>query len=533
MDNIQLSKIIASTIAGGFRKGTIINISSNGKAQVRLEDSRIITALPNVPVTGACDVVLVDGEWYAIANIPQQLDRRQYARRYIPTPSVQKRLDAAILYAVRETKGASVEFINPTWEMTGTSDQGYICTPQSKGDRGEYPSESQCLFFANQYRQEYIDFIDESYEIAYSNWLDAMSQRDRAYATIETVLPQYLNGTSVEPNSPNRDRFVPVVQYANQADQSGRLIALVPEYRYSLSFDEPDFNGEGGDFRMSSYNSDLRSSLRIILDTEDENGNPLPAPVRPPDPPFPTANPASSTALSFYFKRSFKADPIKIIEINEMESFEAILFADKTSVVPILKLGREKNNEFVTEPGDTSSSGAGDSYWIVIDQEAWHQISVFYDVDDVDVFLYGSSIDFRDSFADNYQLWRVSNYLLYPSVPQNQYCQTGKDYLLSQDNETRYKKVADYQSLTNFKTSVALSASDFLWVAKPSIEGKTYNFDSLLMDIFNPGQVTFNLTQYKAKTIDGDCSMSVVSSTSKIMNFPESTVFYLVKSYVL
>lgn len=479
----------------------------------------------NLNITNATDDCLVtkdiDSNELVVFSLPKSNNTRNIEIINRKQKSIKKEgytLDTAILYAIKETKSSPVNFINPTWDLGGDS-TGYICIPRPEGDRGEYPDEATCMQQANEYWQELVDNLDEQYSANYAFWENAIVTRNNAIDTFPLALANYLNNTTESPQAPNDTYFPPViVTWNSYSNGSNVTIIAWPSPRYCD-------NNELTSFVAAGYNQALFfNRARFIENSTIDLQAPSP-PVRQDNPPVPTSTTASNKALSFYYKSSSKSDPIKLLEINELEAFEAIVVKNTTTEVPIIKIGRAKETIYEPDLGSSSSNGQYEYYWVVNDLESWYKM-IFCNITNLDQNTEYYYEDFIESNLDNYQSWRYQDFYIYPFIPTDQPCKTGINYISQIDLEDKYKSVANYQSLSNFTNNKLVNIETVMSV------GNTYNFNCEELSVLNTSNYNIRITDYKIKENSNVCNKTKQSSLSKNIVLPNNLVFVLFKPFV-
>lgn len=427
-------------------------------------------------------------------------------------------LDVAILYAIKEEKSYAVDFINPTWEIQTRSLPGeesnftryqHICVPVAEGDRGEYPNSTYCLQQAEEYWQ--TTFVEP--------YNTRMTQHQADVTNLPTQIDYYISITHTEPYSANDIYHLidyvtlpPLIIYWQ--DES-RII--VPGTRYYRPGFFGDFTGQG------VYNLIYEAATRIW---EVERGD-----VKSP-PPSPVVLESSKIALSIYCKTALKTEPVKLIEINEKEFFEAILVASKNNVVPILKLGRAKLNELQTDGmGGSCGGGEPSTYWTVTDLESWYELQFFDQLpqNNYSNTTYPSSPNLSPTLSENYQSWRFNSLNLYPSV-LGDVCSLGQEHLNISDYKNKYKSVVNYQTKTNVNTKLLEAELKNLENNGIPYRIDTEDVSPSVIEVLNPTLV--NLKLLSSKPENNICKKRVLKSVPVQFNLPSGTVFCLVKPYI-
>lgn len=398
-------------------------------------------------------------------------------------------LAAAVLYAVRETRDYSVDFINPTWAMKNENNR-LVCYPTPHGDEGEYPTKDICMAEANKSWQESATDAEAQYQEALETYRANLPRLQESAATSERYLPELIS---------EADRVCSIAEQDPTDDAAHRL--------------------------CSSLGSYVRSARADIAAYQDALQNP---PIKEETPLRPVLETASKKALVFYYRNKCNKflgknnlSDKKILEINENEHVEAILAkSNQNNSIVVFKLGTAKRNFQVTGGsggggGGTSGGGGGtNSYWSVVDLEAWSKISFFDDLlkeEMVQVdFVYPKPITIPSKAALNYQSWRFANYKLKPTIPIDP-CGTG--------GNTEYNNVVNHQLLTNVNELNK----------KLEVESVVNNLS--ILDALKTESLQLVINGYNTKKEVGCIKTEFLKEKLDFLKLPADTIFLTIKPY--
>lgn len=518
--------------------GTVSSAGTGKTLYVDIGGTLIQATSLNVDAPGEVAVIAdSSGNFYCfkVGGVNLKRNRVITSRKFKYIEKDITELDVAILYAIKEEKSYAVDFINPTWEIqtrpieeNNFNEFQYICVPVAEGDRGEYPNSNTCLQFAQNYWQDQVEEIELDYQNQLAQYEQRMVLHEQDLQFLPSSISSYYTATSGSPVDSPSVTIEPLLV----TSRDGQVITVVADTRYSSAQAYPDGSGGfvfGIPLFILNIMGDIRQRKSRILDVEE--GYVVP-PTRDPNPPLPEAIEPSKTAFSIYCKTTLKAEPVKLIEINEKEFFEATLVASKNNIVPILKLGRAKLNELQTDGmGGSCGGGEPSSYWTVTDLESWYKLQFFDQLpqNNSSSTVYPSYPSLSQFLSENYQSWRFSSLSLYPSISGN-VCFLGQQYLSISNYKDRYKSIINYQTKTNVNTKLLEAELKNL-----ENNGITYRIDTedvspSVIEVLNP--ILVNLKLLSSKPENNICKKRVLKSVPVQFNLPSGTVFCLVKPYI-
>jgi hypothetical protein len=521
--------------------GSVSSAGTGKTLYVNVGNGTVIPAISlNVTAPGEVGVVADStGKFYCFKTNTSNLSRSRTitARRfnYEKKETIVK-LDAAILYALRETKTSPVNFVNPTWIMTGNLTTGYVCTPRPEGDKGQYPTLGVCLASAEIYRQIASDIIDSTYANALLDWERAVAAREDALNNIPVWHATYLAVTSDSPGNFDYYIFNPIaVTAATYGRGPARTVVAEESTRYKNYIFIP-----GSPTPTVESASILILYTRIFIENSGPDLGPPPPPVRAANPPANTFTNASNKALSFYLKKDLNTDPIKLVELNEEEAFEAILVKTDTAVSAFIKTGRSKLHEFLADAGgsDVSGGGTGDSggggisepgTWTVADRNSWYKITNYNETANSIEYVYSTGPTWSQLLTNNYQAWRYSHYDIYPLFVGD-VCLLGTEYLSFSTAKDKYKSIAKYQNLSNSYTPKKQVDIELL---NDLVNQDSFNTSGGVYSAsINSSDISFKLIANNTVADAGVCNRRLILQDRSILTTSSNPAFVIIKGFI-